>query len=392
MNKKNSLKKKIAIQISEDISKICKFKKTGLHEPIFIGNEKKYISECLSSTNVASTGRFIKLFENKIKKLTKAKYAVSVSCGTSALHLALLANKIDSKDEVIVPCLSFVGTVNAVSYCNAIPHFVDIDEKTLGIDPYKLDKWLSKTTTIQKGSLYNIKTKRKIAAIIPVHVFGNPCKIEEICKIAKKYNLKVIEDAAESIGSFVGKKHTGTFGNIGIFSFNGNKTITTGGGGMVITNSKSFSDKIRSLSTTAKKNHPWNFDHDSIGFNYRLPNINAALGCAQIENLSKILSIKKKIHNKYKKIFKKYDNLNLLLPIENTISNYWVNAIILKNKDEYLFKQILKITNSKGVQTRPSWKLLNLLTPYKKCPKSNLNTARKLQSRIINLPSGPNLS
>ena len=303
-----------------------------------------------------------------------------------------MANKINSNDEVIVPCLSFVGTVNAVSYCNAIPHFVDIEEKTLGIDPDKLDKWLSKITTIKKGSLFNIKTRRKITAIIPVHVFGNPCKIQEISKIAKKYKLKVIEDAAESIGSFVGKKHTGTYGNIGIFSFNGNKTITTGGGGMVITNNKSFSDQIRSLSSTAKKKHAWNFDYDNIGFNYRLPNINAALGCAQIENLSKILAIKKKIHVKYKKIFKKYDNFKLLTPIENTISNYWINAIILKNKDKNLFQKILKITNSEGIQTRPSWKLLNLLTPYKKCPKSNLNTANSLQFRIINLPSGPNLS
>tara|TARA_X000000950_G_scaffold285481_1_gene391575 strand:- start:716 stop:1894 length:1179 start_codon:yes stop_codon:yes gene_type:complete len=392
MSKKNSSKKNSAVQIFEDISKVCKFKKTGLHEPIFIGNEKKYLNECLSTTHVSSIGRFIEAFENKIKKLTKAKYAVAVANGTAALHLALLANKINSNDEVIVPCLSFVGTVNAVSYCNAIPHFVDIEEKTLGIDPDKLDKWLSKITTIKKGSLFNIKTRRKITAIIPVHVFGNPCKIQEISKIAKKYKLKVIEDAAESIGSFVGKKHTGTYGNIGIFSFNGNKTITTGGGGMVITNNKSFSDQIRSLSSTAKKKHAWNFDYDNIGFNYRLPNINAALGCAQIENLSKILAIKKKIHVKYKKIFKKYDNFKLLTPIENTISNYWINAIILKNKDKNLFQKILKITNSEGIQTRPSWKLLNLLTPYKKCPKSNLNTANSLQFRIINLPSGPNLS
>jgi len=289
----------LANDIIKSIRKVVGKQKHHLHEPLFCGNEIKYLKKTITTNLVSSIGPFVKKFENQITKFTKSKYAISVVNGTEALHLSLVACGVKNNDEVLVPTITFVGTANAIVYSGGIPHFVDSEFETLGIDPLKLEKYLEEIT-IKKGKFYfNKKTKKRIKAIIPVHVFGNICKIDKLLKIAKKYNLVVIEDAAEALGSFFKNKHAGTFGLVGCFSFNGNKIITTGGGGAIITNNKSLSKKIRHLSTTAKINHRWEYIHDAVGYNFRMPNINAALGYAQMENLNNFLKSKRKLFLKY---------------------------------------------------------------------------------------------
>jgi perosamine synthetase len=295
-------------QIVDILKKILGKGHHSLHEPYFCGNEWKYVKKTLDENYVSSIGSFVNKFEDQIKRFTKSKYAIPVVNGTEALHLSLVACGVNSNDEVLVPTITFVGTANAVTYSGATPHFVDSELETLGIDPIKLETYLEKIT-IKKGKFYfNKKTKRRIKAILPVHIFGNICKIDKILEIAKKYNLVVIEDAAEALGSFFKNKHAGTFGSIGCFSFNGNKILTTGGGGAIITNNKLLAKKIKHLSTTAKINHRWEYIHDEVGYNFRMPNLNAALGSAQIENLNKFLKSKRKLFNKYYDEFKYITN------------------------------------------------------------------------------------
>ena len=387
--KKILLTKKILSKISFIVGK----KSRQLHKPYLInGNEKKYLNECIKSSYISSSaGKFIKLFENKIMKLTKSKNVVSVINGTSGLHLALKAIGIKKNDEVLVPSLTFVGTCNSIIYSEAIPHFVDSSLESYGVDGNKLEKYLMKNTKVVSGSCYNKKTKRKIKAIIIVHLFGHPVKIDPIIKIAKKFKLKIIEDAAESIGSYYKKKHTGTIGHVGVISFNGNKSLTTGGGGVVLTNKKKIAQKIRILASTAKINHPYKYLHSEVGYNYRLANINAAIGCAQIEKISKIIHSQRKLFKKYKNIFKEMKEVEILDEPEECFSNFWLQTLILKKKNQYSIDFILKYLNQRGFQVRPVWNLINEIKFYRKFPKMDLSQSKKLRNSIINLPSSPEI-
>lgn len=375
------------IQIINTVKKILGKGSHSLHEPYFCGNEWKYVKKTLDENYVSSIGSFVNKFEDQIKKFTKSKYAIPVVNGTEALHLSLVACGVKSNDEVLVPTITFVGTANAVVYSGAIPHFVDSELETLGIDPLKLEKYLEKIT-IKKGKFYfNKKTKRRIKAIMPVHVFGNICKIDKILKIAKKYKLVVIEDAAEALGSFYKNKHAGTFGLVGCFSFNGNKILTTGGGGAIITNSKLLAKKMKHLSTTAKINHRWEYIHDTIGYNFRMPNINAALGSAQIENLNKFLISKRKLFLKYCKDFSKVNDVRLIKNPEFSKSNNWLNTIFIKNSSIKKRNKVLNLGQKNRIFLRPVWKPLHTLKHLNKMPKMNLDAAKKIYESCINLPS-----
>jgi perosamine synthetase len=361
-----------------------KSERISLHEPKFFGNEKKYLNECIDSTFVSSVGKFVDTFESKIAKYTGSKYAVATSNGTSAIHIALLASNVSKGDEVITQPLTFVATCNAITYCGASPIFVDVDISTMGLSPESLIKFLKNNAVIKDNQCINKITGNKIKACLPMHTFGHPCKIDEIKLICENYNIKLIEDAAESVGSFFHGKHTGTYGSIGAFSFNGNKIITGGGGGCIITDDEDLALKAKHLSTTAKIPHQWEYKHDAVGYNYRMPNINAALLVAQLENLEIFLLSKRKIATAYRDFFidKAYDFMEEPL---NSKSNYWLNTIIFNNKSQRdLF---LKETNLKGIQTRPVWGLMNKLNMYQNAHCEKLNNAEWLEKRIVNIPS-----
>jgi perosamine synthetase len=374
-------------QIVNIVKKILGKGRHSLHEPYFCGNEWNYVKKTLDENYVSSIGSFVNKFEDQIKKFTKSKYAIPVVNGTEALHLSLVACGVKSNDEVLVPTITFVGTANSIIYSGAIPHFIDSEFETLGIDPLKLEKYLEKIT-IKKGKFYfNKKTKRRIKAIMPVHIFGNICQIDKILKIAKKYKLVVIEDAAEALGSFFKNKHAGTFGLVGCFSFNGNKILTTGGGGAIITDNKLLAKKIKHLSTTAKINHRWEYVHDVVGYNFRMPNINAALGSAQIENLNKFLISKRKLFLKYCKDFSKVNDVRLIKNPEFSKCNNWLNTIFIRNSSIKKRNKVLAMAQKNRIFMRPVWKPLHTLKHLNKMPRMNLDAAIKIYESCINLPS-----
>jgi len=373
--------------IIQTIKKVVGVGKHELHEPMFCGNEINYLKKTINTNYVSSVGPFVEKFEDKIKKFTNSKYCISVVNCTEALHLSMVACGVMKNDEVIVPSITFAGTANAIVYAGAIPHFVDSEFKSLGIDPLKLERYLEKITFKKSHFYYNKKTKRRISAIIPVHIFGNICKIDEIKKIAKKYNLLLIEDAAEALGSFYNKKHAGTFGLVGCISFNGNKIITTGGGGAIITNNKSLAKKIKHLSTTAKVSHAYEYIHDAVGYNFRMPNINAALGCAQMENLNKFLKSKRKLFLKYCLEFSKNINIRIIKNPINSKSNNWLNTIFITNLSLITKKQILNFAHKNKIYLRPVWRPLHQLSHFKSMPRMNLDQANTIYTSCINLPS-----
>lgn len=356
-----------------------------LHEPCFNGNEKKYLNECIDSTFVSSVGKFVDEFEIKLAEYTGSKYAVACVNGTNGLHIALLLAGVKPNNEVITQALSFVATSNAISYCNALPVFVDIEKETLGMSPKALALFLENNAEIRNdGFTYNKNTGNKIAACVPMHTFGFPCKIDEIAEICQLWNIALIEDAAESIGSFYKEKHTGTFGLMGVFSFNGNKTITCGGGGAIITNNEILAKKAKHLTTQAKLPHQWQFFHDEIGYNYRMPNINAALALAQLKQLNKFIFYKRALAEAYANFFNQ-TNITFFKEPENTKANYWLNCILLNDKKER--DEFLKITNENGVMTRPTWELMINLPMYKKCDHDNLENSIFISERLVNIPS-----
>jgi len=374
-----------------DISKIIR-KVVGkgnqmVHEPMVYGNEKKYLIDTIKQNFFSAGGDYVFKFEDKIKKITKAKYAIAVVNCTEAIHITLKACGIKRGDEVLVPSLTFIGTVNPISYLGATPHFVESNFNDFGIDSEKLEKYLSKIAIKKQGKLINKITKKVIKAVIPVHVYGHPCKIDNLKKIVKKYNLIMIEDAAAAMGSFYKKKHLGTFGIAGCISFNGNKIATSGGGGVVITNNKSLAKKIYHLTTTSKQKHKWEYIHDEVGYNLRMPNLNAALGLAQLENLKKFIKFKKKLHKKYNQEFKFFKEAKIFKEPKNSKSNYWIQNLILDKKYSYLKDKILKQTNKNYIFTKPTWKLISESIPYKKNQKMLLPVAKDIYSRVINLPS-----
>jgi len=359
----------------------------GLHEPLFKGKEWEYVKECLDTGWVSSVGKFVDRFEKKLAEYTGVKRAVAVVNGTCALHLALKLAGVKAGDEVIVPTLTFVATANAVSYTGAIPHFVDSEEGTLGLNPDKLEKYLNKISEIRDGECYNKQTGKRIAAVVPMHVFGHPVDLDLLFEVCKNFKLILIEDAAESLGSFYKGKHTGNWGKLSVLSFNGNKIITTGGGGAILTNDSSLADRAKHLSTTAKIPHKWEYNHDEIGYNYRMPNINAALGCAQIENLPYFIKEKRNLAKRYHIAFKNIKGIHFIIEPAHAQSNYWLNTILLEQGFEHERDTVLQTLNDNGIQARPVWTLLHKLPMYKDCPKMDLTTAKSLETRLINIPS-----
>lgn len=360
----------------------------GLHEPDISDVEHQHVQECLSSTFVSSVGAFVSRFEQEIAAYTGSKYAVAVSNGTSALHVSLVLAGVQEGDEVLIPALSFVATANAVVHAGGVPHFVDSDEKTMGMSVSAL-KTILMSCGVSQGKLMNPLTGNRVAAIVPMHTLGHPLEIKEIVELANEYGIPVVEDSAESLGSFIGDQHTGTFGTLGILSFNGNKTITTGGGGMILTDDESLAHKAKHLTTTAKLPHAWKFAHDQTAWNFRLPNLNAALGVAQLSRLPQFLEEKRSIASRYKGIFQDVAGLKFVSEPEGTKSNYWLCSIALDEAESFNRDQLLDATNAAGIQTRPLWELLNTLPMYANNPSGDLSTAISLQSRIISLPSSP---
>ena len=363
-----------------------------LHEPLFDNLEKKYVMDCITSTYVSTRGKLVTQFEKKIKNITDSKYAIATINGTCAIHLGLKLLGAKYGDEVMLPSLTFAGTTNAVLNAGCTPHFLESEYETLGIDPIKLDKYLKNNTKIKKGECYNKKTKKKIASIIVVHVFGHPSKIEQISKISRKYKIPLLEDAAECIGSFYKKKHLGTYGKIGVISFYVKKTITTGGGGILLTGDKKISDLAKHLSLNSKTSHKWEYIHDREGFNYGMPAINAALGLAQLEKLDKFVNSKRKLYKKYQARFKYFHFLRLMKEPKNAKSNYWLQTVILEKEFKNLKSLLLKATNSSGIITRPIWRPMHKLKHLKNCPKMKLKIVEDIYSRAINIPSSPNLT
>jgi perosamine synthetase len=377
--------------IIKSIEKVIGKGSHQLHEPLFIGNEINYLKKTIKKNFVSTTGEYVKKFERYLENITKAKFAIAVVNGTEALHITLKVCGVKNGDEILVPALTFVGTVNAIVHSGGEPHFIDSNIETLGIDFLKLNNYLNKIAIFSNGLTINKFTKKIIRGIVPVHIFGHPCKIDEINKVAKKFNLIVIEDAAEALGSFYKNKHLGTFGVAGCLSFNGNKIITTGGGGAVITNNRNIAKLIKHLTTTAKVNHQWEFIHDKVGYNLRMPNLNAALGLAQIENLSKFTKAKRILYKKYKKIFDNVEGVSLFKEITNAKSNYWLQTLILDKKNIKFKNKILKLAHKNSIFIRPAWKLISDLKPYKKKQKMDLSGAKDIFKRVINIPSGQDL-
>jgi len=362
-----------------------------LHEPKFSGNESKYVQECLDSSFVSSVGKFVDHFEKDLADYTGAKHVVAVTNGTVALHMALKIAGVESGDEVLVPALTFVATANSVKHCGAVPHFVDSEESTLGINPDSLREYLGSATEQRSGFCVNRFTGKRIRAIVPVHIFGHPCRLEELLVVAKKFNLLIIEDAAESLGSFYQGQHTGTFGLLGTLSFNGNKTITTGGGGAILTDDSELAKRAKHLTTTAKLPHRWEYIHDEVGYNYRMPNLNAALGCAQLEQLPEFLASKRRLFERYQEALRDIAGISLFTELKGSQSNYWLQALFLEDSVANQRDSILKATNSAGLMTRPVWRLLHKLSPFQECHHAPLPVAESLERRIINLPSSAGL-
>jgi perosamine synthetase len=360
-----------------------------LHEPVFWGHEKAYVADAIDSTFVSSVGRYVDRFEKLLVETTKVKYAVATVNGTAALHVSLLLADVKPGDEVITQPLTFVATCNAIHYCGAIPHFIDVDRNTMSLCPIRLQEQLESIAEKRGGFCYNKNTHRRITACVPMHTFGHPAKLDELVLICKEWGIAMVEDAAESLGSLYKGRHTGSYGLLSSLSFNGNKIITTGGGGAILTNDENLAKKAKHLTTTAKVTHDYQYVHDQIGYNYRMPNLNAALGCGQLEQLESLVESKRNLAKKYRHFFAASPFEHIEEPLA-TRSNYWLNAVILKNHEQQ--RHFLETTNADGILTRPIWKLMHRLEMFKNAPRGNLDQAIWLEERVVNLPSTPLLS
>ncbi len=360
-----------------------------LHVPVFAGNEKKYLLDTIDSTFVSSVGAYVNRFEEMICDITGAEYAVAIVNGTNALHMGLIVANVTANDEVLSQSLTFIATCNAISYIGARPLFIDVDRNTLGMSPTALAEYLDLNAEVRgDGFAYNKRSGRRIKACVPMHTFGLPCKIDEIAEICEKWNITLVEDAAESLGSYFKGMHTGIYGKVGIFSFNGNKTVTCGGGGALITNDSGIAKRAKHLTTQAKTPHPWAFIHDEIGYNYRMPNLNAALACAQLEQLSAFVENKRQLAESYKSYFAN-SNITFVQEAENTKANYWLNAVLLGDASER--DEFLEYTNGKGVMTRPVWELMHRLPMFKDAERADLFNSEWLADRLVNIPSSVRL-
>ena len=360
-----------------------------LSVPRFIGNEKKYLEECIDTTFVSSVGKFVDRFEEEMALYTGTKKAVVCVSGTNALHMSLMLVGVERDDEVLTQALTFIATCNALSYIGARPIFIDVDKTTMGLSPDAMKEWLVRNAEIKNGQCYNKHTGRRVKACVPMHTFGHPVRIEELVALCEEYHIELVEDAAESIGSRYKNRHTGTFGKVGAISFNGNKTITTGGGGMMLFQDEELGKQAKHITTQAKISHRWEFRHDHIGYNYRMPNINAALGCAQLENLDKYIECKRQVAAEYEEFFKNIPGMEFFVDSEDTFSNYWLNAVILKDKEAQL--DFLQQTNDNGVMTRPIWELMNRLPMFEHCENDGLKNTIWFADRVVNIPSSVRL-
>ncbi|MGG4497721.1 LegC family aminotransferase [Brevibacillus reuszeri] len=361
----------------------------SLHEPTFQGNEWNYVKECIDTGWVSSVGKYVNQFEQMLVEYTGVKHAIAVVNGTAALHICLKIVGVQPNDEVLIPALTFIATANAVAYCGAVPHFVDSNIETLGIDPIKLDHYLGEICELRKEGCYNKITGRRIKAVIPMHTFGHPVELDALQEVCLRYQIEMVEDTAESLGSFYKGRHTGNWGKASALSFNGNKVVTTGGGGAILTNDEQLGKFAKHLTTTAKKPHRWTFEHDHVGYNYRMPNINAALGCAQIEKLPTYVQQKRALADFYKEAFRNMEGIQVITEPVNAKSNYWLNAIFLDGDSASLRDDILEGTNEQGIMTRPVWRLLHNFPMFADSPKMDVSVAESLEARIINIPSSP---
>jgi len=364
----------------------------ALHEPRFQGSELRYVQECIASTFVSSVGQYVDRFERELAAFTGARRAVAVVNGTAALQVALQLAGVEAGDEVLVPALTFVATANAVHYLRATPHFVDSSPETLGMDPIAMKDWLKHIGERALDGTRNRETGRRIRAMVPMHTFGHPTDIDGLLALAQDYQVQLVEDAAESLGSFYHGCHTGTFGLLGTLSFNGNKTVTTGGGGAILTNDERLADHAKHLTTTARKTHRWEYIHDEVGYNFRMPNLNAAMGCAQLEQLQDFLSSKRRLTEKYLQAFEDLPQVRLMTEPAGCQSNYWLQTLLLNEAIADQRDAILEATNDAGLMTRPAWMLMHQLPAYQQCPRAPLTVAESLAKRIINLPSSAGLA
>lgn len=361
----------------------------ALHEPSFQGNEWNYVKECLDSGWVSSVGKFVDRFEADLAAYTGVKRAIAVVNGTAALHISLLLAGVQPGDEVLLPALTFVATANAVAYCHAIPHFIDSEEDTLGVDVSKLEAYLTDIAKIEAGQAINRHTGRCIRALVVMHTFGHPVDLDAAKRVCDHFGITLIEDAAESLGSFYKGRHTGSHGRLSAISFNGNKIITTGGGGAILTNDDDLANQAKHLTTTAKTPHKWLFVHDHVGYNYRLPNLNAALGCAQLEQLPSYLEQKRLLAARYATAFSTIEGLRFVQEPSECQSNYWLNVLLLDADYAHLRDSILALCNANNLMVRPAWTLMHRLPMYQHCPAMALDTAESLEARLINIPSSP---
>jgi perosamine synthetase len=365
--------------------------RSGLHEPEFAGNEREYVLACLDSSYVSSIGPFVDKFERQLEAATGARHAIATVNGTAALHVALLLAGVRPGDEVIVPALTFAATAAAVVYCGATPHFADSEARTLGLDPRALAVHLRSVCSLRDGVAINRATGRPIRAVVPMHTFGHPVDIDALVGVASEFNLAIVEDAAESLGSLYRDRHTGTFGRLGVLSFNGNKIVTTGGGGAILTEDPQLAARARHLSTTAKLPHAWEYSHDEVGYNYRMPGVNAAIGCAQLEKLPAFIHAKRRLFEQYRDAFAGDTAVRVFAEPPGCRSNYWLQTLVLANSSVSERDEVLAATNAAGIATRPAWRLLHRLPPYGAAPRMALPVAEALESRIINVPSSARL-
>nr|MBP7472259.1 LegC family aminotransferase [Prevotella sp.] len=376
-------------KITEFVKDLFQQEKVPLAVPVFIGNEKKYLNECIDTTFVSSVGQFVDRFERDVAEYVGCKRAVVCVSGTNALHMSLMLVGVQRDDEVLTQPLTFIATCNALSYIGALPVFIDVDMDTMGFSPSAMRAWLEKNAELHNGECFNKNTGRRVKACVPMHTFGIPVKIDKVAELCKEWHIELVEDAAESIGSLYKGKHTGTFGKVGALSFNGNKTITTGGGGMMLFNDEELADYAKHITTQAKIPHRWEFKHDHIGYNYRMPNINAALGCAQLENIERYVSSKRETAHAYAEFFKNIPDIQFFTEPDDCKSNYWLCSVVTKDHDSQL--EFLEYTNDNGVMTRPIWELMNRLPMFEQSENDGLKNAIFFADRVVNIPSSVRL-
>ncbi len=364
----------------------------ALHEPEFGGREWDYVKECLDTGWVSSVGAYVDRFESDLAALTGARHAVATANGTAALHICLLLAGVQAGDEVLVPSLTFIATANAVSYAHAVPHFVEAESQSLGVDAQALEAYLREVAERRGQGTFNRRTGARLRALVVMHVFGHPCDLDALAAVAARWDLFLIEDAAESLGAHYKGRHTGNVGRVAALSFNGNKVVTTGGGGAVLTNDAALGRRAKHLTTTARVPHRWSFLHDEVGYNYRLPNLNAALGCAQLEQLGGFIERKRRLAERYARAFASVPGVDFLREPPHTRGNYWLNAIVLAPEHALRRDELLASLNDAGYMSRPLWTLMHRLPMYSGCPRMPLPVSESLESRVVNVPSSARLA